>query len=423
MSLKADPKALHKALKKRVQSLKRSSRFIKYGESFEFSRQLVSLLSDIQLLLLPLSGSLAFDLVDRFILTASMTFGRVDDSGGAVGGSYQQGIELWLLAAVQWEKNDGAEKKCKENWQERIVALFQQNDYGVYDDLLPNSGQLLTKEELRQLAWRFESEARRELSEVGDSDSYNFAASRACIGLRSVAEALGDIELYERATLIQNPKPNELQRISLAEYCLTLEQGESALKWLQEPATSRSENKRLRLLDQCYQLLQDDKGLLTVRRQSYQQFPNFDSLNALAEVLPEQEKNELMLQAVEDAKALNDVFAAASMLLKLKAVEQTEQLLLSRAGELKNIYYAHLIRLAEAVEPFKQPLVESLCYRTLLEDILSRGFSKAYRHAANYYRKIETLGATISDYKGHSDLAEYVANLREQHGRSALFGV
>ena len=46
--LQGDPVALHGALKKRVQSLKRSSRFIDYGASFAFSQQLDLLLSDIQ---------------------------------------------------------------------------------------------------------------------------------------------------------------------------------------------------------------------------------------------------------------------------------------------------------------------------------------------------------------------------------------
>jgi Family of unknown function (DUF6880) len=421
LALKSDPKSLHKALKKRVQSLNRSKRFIDYGESFEFSKQLDLLLSDIQSLLLPLSASLAFDLTDRFLLTANTTFERVDDSAGAVGDSYRQAVELWLLTALQWQNSKGAEKKCTENWQERIVTLFQNNGYGVFDALLPNSGQLLQEEELRQLAWRFESDARGALSEVLDSDAYNYAASHACIGLQSVAQALQDIELYERATLIQSPELNELQKISLARYSLKLAQGESALKWLQDFATQRFEKERLELLDECYRLLQDDKNLLEVRRQSYQHAPNFDSLCALAAVLPEKEKSALMLQAIEDAKALHDVVAAANMLLELEAAEQAEQLLLSRSAELKDKFYGDLTQLANALEPFNRPLVESLCYRALLEDILTRGYSKAYRYAARYYQKIHVLDDDISDYHGHSNCAKYLAGLREQHGRKRSF--
>ena len=420
--LQDDPKALHKALKKRVQSLKRSSRYIPYGESFEFSKQLDALLEDIQSLLLPLSASLAFDLADRFLLSADKTFERVDDSAGIVGDSYRQGVDIWLLAAQEWQENATShDKKCSENWLERIVTLFAQNDYGVYDTLLPNSRHLLSGDELRQLAWRFEGDARRALADADDSEAYNFEASKACQGVRAVAEALKDIELYERATLISHPEPNDLQRFQLAEYSLQLEQGESALKWLLPVAQDRFEQQRLSLLDKCYQLLQDNTQLLEVRRQLYQRAPNFDSLCALAELLPEEEKSDLMQQAIDDAKGLDNLVQAAKLLLKLSAIDDLERLVLSRAGELEGEFYSHLIDLARALEPFDRPLIELFCYRALLEDILDRAYSKAYGYAVRYYRKIQELDARIDDYRGHPNLAVYMAGIQDKHGRKSSF--
>ena len=64
---------------------------------------------------------------------------------------------------------------------------------------------------------------------------------------------------------------------------------------------------------------------------------------------------------------------------------------------------------------------ESLCYRALLEDILNRGYSKAYRHAARYYQKIHLLDASIPDYKGHLNSVEFTAAIRQQHGRKRSF--
>ena len=133
------------------------------------------------------------------------------------------------------------------------------------------------------------------------------------------------------------------------------------------------------------------------------------------------EKSALMLQAVEDAKALDNVVAAATMLLNLEAVEQAEQLLVSRSGQLADIYYGEITRLVEILGPFNLPLVESLCYRALLEDILNRGYSKAYRYAARYFRKIKLLDASISDHKGHPDSENYEAFIRQKHGRKRAF--
>jgi len=201
-----DPKALHKKLKKQVASLKRSTRFIAYNQSFEFSIQLDVLVSNIEKVLLPQSSKLAFEVVNLFLLTASSTFERVDDSGGGVGESYKTAVLLWLKAASEWRVSDG---KCKIDWQEAVYNFFQENNYGAYDDLIPDSAELLSEDELRQLAWRFENNVQKILKTQASNDS-DFDAASASMGMRSVAEALGDVGLFERSYLITNSKPNEM---------------------------------------------------------------------------------------------------------------------------------------------------------------------------------------------------------------------
>lgn len=49
------------------------------------------------------------------------------------------------------------------DWPERVYQLYQQNDYGVLDPLLPNAQLLLTRDQLEQLAWRYESALRKAL--------------------------------------------------------------------------------------------------------------------------------------------------------------------------------------------------------------------------------------------------------------------
>ena len=245
-----DPKALHKKLKKQVASLKRSTRFIAYNQSFEFSIQLDVLVSNIEKVLLPQSSKLAFEVVNLFLLTASSTFERVDDSGGGVGESYKTAVLLWLKAASEWRVSDA---KCKIDWPEAVYNFFQENDYGAYDDLIPGSAELLSEDELRQLAWRFENNVQKLLKTQANNDSdYDFEAASASMGMRSVAEALGDVGLFERSYLITNTKLNEMIKKSIVTFCLAQNEPESALRWLNDGWKGHA-NTRLKLLDACYE--------------------------------------------------------------------------------------------------------------------------------------------------------------------------
>jgi hypothetical protein len=78
-----------------------------------------------------------------------------DDSGGYVGDVYQECAVLWLQAAAQ--VSDEGQKKTP-NWIEKIKEFVANNDYALYDNLLPNVDILLNQDELRQLAFYYETE-------------------------------------------------------------------------------------------------------------------------------------------------------------------------------------------------------------------------------------------------------------------------
>jgi hypothetical protein len=419
MLLQTDAIQLFKALKKRVQSLKRSTRFIGYGESYVFSQILSNILQDIKNFLLPLSPKKSFELLELFFASAKNTLERVDDSGGWVGGCYDEAVTLWLAVASAWQSSDEA---CEINWQEEVYRLFQDNNYGVYDGLISGSAELLKEDALRQLAWRFENDARKALNSAEDNDKkYNSAASHACIGLRSVAEALQDIALYERATLITSPDPNSLQKESLAKFSLQLGQPVSALKWLDTSWGERFEHDRLRLLDQCYQQLGDTEKLRDLRKQLYRQYPSFDSLSQLIEVSLASEKNQLLMQARSDAKTMSDLSIAVDLLIHLEDFAAAEALVISRFEDLARCYYPDLIDFAKAFETQGKTLGAILCYRVLLEDILNEARSKAYPHAARYYKKLRALSKSYPGYDRFADFITYDSALKSQHARKHSF--
>ncbi len=417
--LQSDAGALFKALKKRVQALKRGTRFIPYGESHAFSQTLSAIVQDIKNFLLPLSPKKCFELVELFLSTAKHSLNRVDDSGGSVGGCYQDAVTLWLDAASAWQRGS---EVCNVNWQEEVYRLFQDNDYAVYDGLIPGSADLLSEDALRQLAWRFENEARKALQTADERDKkFNMAAMRACIGMRSVAEALKDIALYERATLITSPDPNSLQKESLAKFSLQLGQPASALKWLDSAWGERFEHDRLKLLDQCYQQSGDTEKLHDLRKQLYQQYPSFDSLMALVELASEVEKHQLLAQTRIDAKTMSNLGVAVDLLIRLEDFAAAQALVVSRFEELPRCFYTDLLDWAKVFEVQDKTLAAILCYRVLLEDILNEARSKAYPHAARYYKKLSALSKSGVDFGRFMSAGAYEAAIKSQHARKHSF--
>lgn len=245
-----DPSAYSKAILKRIQSISRGRKFIDYRTSGLFARDLDSILLDIESGLLDASPKQAFDLLTKFLSTANKVFERSDDSSGDIGGVYRSAVLMWLAAAKVWKDTTPAGKKV--NWLERVYELYSDNDYAVYDTLLPNSNIVLSHDELTQLAWRYESELRQSLKSPDKKDNFNMATLTHGAALGAVAEALKDPALYERSTLIGSPEPNDLQKKSIIEMYLKFNQTDEALRWLNTPWLVRFESDRLRLLDKAF---------------------------------------------------------------------------------------------------------------------------------------------------------------------------
>lgn len=413
--LAADPAALAQHLKKRIQSLKRGSRFIRYGESFEFGRELDALIKDIEGLVTtePKAG---FMIVELFMATHEKVLNRVDDSAGCVGDAYRDGVALWVKAAAAWRQRDG---DSGIDWLDVVERHQRGNDYGIWDPLLPLCRSLLSEVELRELASRFEADALREARDK--PGAFGYPAIVAAVGMAGVAEALGDVALYERATLIHAPDPNEMQREAIATFCLRVKDGEAALKWLDGPWDNHQEPSRQRLMDEALVLLDHRGELMALRRERYDAAPSQDALAALLEVAPDDERQLILAQAVDKARSAPTLSLAIDALLALEAWDEARERLLGDASGLSSVMYPTLIRWAEAFERGGQPLASALCYRALLEDILDEGRTRAYGHAARYYRALGKLDAGIDDYHGRVDHQAYEAWLREQHGRKRSF--
>jgi len=414
LALANDPVALSRELRKRIASLKRGRRFIDYRASFDFARELEAALADIESGLLERSPEHAFDLVDRFLATAEPVLNRVDDSGGAVGEVYRQAVLLWLTAAKGWPD-------ANVDWLERIYQMYQQNDYGVLDPLLPNAHLLLTPDQLKQLAWRYENALRKALKSPEQKDDVNIVALHSGVALGQIADALHDPALYERSVLIHSPQPNNLQMKSICEKYLQYEQPEKAMRYLNQAWDSRFEHDRLELLDKVCVTTGDRKQLKVVRSRLFQSERSYASFTRYLEVLDEDEKEKACSSAIKQAEQGGNIVLSADLLFNVGQMERAQALVLARHQELAECFYDSLLRLAKAFEKADCNLAATACYRALLLDILAPARSKAYGHGARYFKKLEALAKRIKVFKPLPTHHAYVEQLHSAHGRKKSF--
>ncbi|MCK4710723.1 MAG: hypothetical protein KAU21_19065 [Gammaproteobacteria bacterium] len=414
-----DPAALAKVILKRIQSVSRGRKFIDWRLSHDFSANLDSILADIESGLLDSSPKHAFDLVTKFLATANKVFERADDSSGEIGGVYQDSVLLWLTAAKAWKESTAAGAKI--NWLERVYTLYLDNDYAVYDVLLPNSAILLNPDQLTQLAWRYESELKQALKTPSEKYSFNMEALHGSVALGAVAEALKDPALYERATLITSPEPNDLQKKSIVQMYLKFDQTDGALRWLNTPWQTRFETDRLALLDEAHQQSGNVDELKKTRFKFYSHDQTYSSFKRYLELLNDTEQQSARLEAIQLAEQGGELTANIDMLLNLNEPERAQLLVLANPQGISNCFYGDLLELAKKLEQQKCWLAATACYRSLLLDILNRARSKAYTHAARYYKKLEIISEQIQHFEPLDNHAEFIQQLKDKHGLKRSF--
>jgi DNA repair ATPase RecN len=286
---------------------------------------------------------------------------------------------------------------------------------------LPNAHLLLTPDQLKQLAWRYENALRKALKSPEQEDQLNLAVLRSGVALGQIADALRDPALYERSVLIHSPQPNNLQMKSICEKYLQYEQPETAMRYLNRAWEDRFEHDRLELLDQVCVKTGDRKQLKVIRSKLFQSEQSYASFTRYLEALDEDEKARACSSAIEQAEQGGDILRSADLLLKLSQTERSQALVLARHQELAECFYDSLLRLAKAFEKADCYLAATACYRALLLDILTQARSSAYGHGARYFKKLEALAERVKAYKPLSAHHEFVQQLQLDHGRKRSF--
>jgi len=398
-----------RSLRRRLRRFEEWDDFVPYGQSARFADLLADWLDDLERDLLTTDPRKAIELLELFIRADDAIVGCVDDSDGEVGAVFRRACAAWARAAARSPES--------VDRVDRLYDLHATNEYGVRDGLLDEAGVALGESDLRRLAARYEDDLKTSLSPQSEPRTmrdHSYIVAAAALG--QVACVLEDAELYERSVRLHSPEPNDLQSEGIAEVHLRFGRAEKALEWL-----GRTGRPDPRMLATAYEALGDESGLREARKQVFGQSLEHEDLESYLKVLPEPARTAGRRDAIEEAMASDRVAEAILLLLKLEERERATTLALDKRPALDKTFYGRLREAAESACSMGAVTVAVLCYRALTNQILAEGRSKAYGYAASYCCKLERLDDETERESALIHHAEYIAALRERHGRKWSF--
>lgn len=180
------------------------------------------------------------------------------------------------------------------------------------------------------------------------------------------------------------------------------------------------EGEKMRL--ECLKQLGQTAELQIAAWQNFSEYPEKDRFEELVSLVGEERRPELeekAVQLVTDSPEFRP--QSALLLMALEREPLAEEYVLRRHEQLKDALYTYLSELAQAFKVADYFLASTLCYRALLVDILERGRSKAYHHAADYFQALCDMDDYVAEWRGFSRHASFVRELKAQHGRKLGF--
>lgn len=390
-----------------VSKLKRSRRFVRWGESAAFARELGDLLQDLKAGVDdPRAGA---ELVAAFYETDTATLGRCDDSSGHVGDVYRHDARILFV--------DYASQCGDKEWLAGVVlGLYRHDDYGVRDTLIDCAAEYLPEPIIRTMISLFQR--------LAEKESEEYKRRHWLRAVESLARQIKDASLFERTRIAAWGSLSTAACVDIARVHLECGDVGSALSWLgripQEERFLAPERDRL-LLD-IYGRLGDAENQSEVAWRIFRRHRAGDSLDGLLAVVGDNQKAAVIAGEVdaileEDALSLSD----AEFLVEVGRIDEAEDYLLDRAERLDGDRYWILLPLAETMEAEGRLLAASVVYRALIASILGKARSKTYPHAVRYLKALDRLALSVSGWRDFEDHNAYSERLRREHGRKTSF--
>ena len=413
MQLANRPDKLAAGFKKTLSSWRRSTKFYGYREAGEFGRMLDGWLDQVARELVPKDPPAALSLFEAFIEADADWFDRADDSDGVIGDAVRAACRHWLQAAARCETPPYV-------WPERLLKLYQADQYGARDELLRRADLLLDEPAQRGLVARLESQLSEALDAAPPGKGPPMELFRVSGALSLLAESLRDPDVKVRASLRYSPNPNPVQRQAFARSYLDADRPADAMVWLQD-AWGHLDDSRQDLLADALERLGRFEESSPIRQRMFDRTLSDFHFQRWLEHLPEAARTGAVAHARQLALHHDDLTAAATLLLQLGDADAAEARLLAEPGRIDGNDYGRLVPLAKALRADECPRGETVVFRALLKGILDRAYARAYGHAARYWARLGEIaggGVGLLPLPSHED---FEAEIRARHGRKVAF--
>jgi len=236
------------------------------------------------------------------------------------------------------------------------------------------------------------------------------------------AIALKNPELYEESIRLLSPEPNSRQLLDIVRIYIQFSRYEYARKLLDQQSWSGRDRLDVdKFYKEIFKELGDDGSLIDQYKKTWEWDPSIVNLEKYLEIIDPVEKDAIRLLAVDRAVTDSDFTRGFSVLLYLDEIKKAEALILTNQNCINERLYTTLLWLLDWLGD-RSPVSQVIIYRALLMDLLNRAYSKAYNHAAKYYKKLKRIDKQMNMYPSelitHTD---FCVELHEKHGRKKSF--
>ena len=347
--------------------------------------------------------------VRNFFERDSSIMESCDDSGGTVG-------MIFSVDATDCFVHFSKTCERKEFVAQQLLELVLDDQYGVRDEIIDHAVDFLPEQWLRWMVEQLQSE----------DEEDNWSTTQRLILLQSIARQLKDARLFEEVTLRRTLSFTSC--LDIAQVYLENGDAVQAESWVERANLEFPSEHNFRSYDYqsirreiCCQL-GDREGEERLAWEIFRSNRSVERLDELLQTLGEEQRETviageiaLILQSSHESLVESD----ASFLLQLGNNDAAEQYLMKRIALLNKVDY---ITLTEWVgQLVKRPLLASLIYRELLNDILKRGYTKAYHYGVDYWFQLQKLSPQVSGWKPHLTHHQYQQQVHQEHGRKHSF--
>ena len=336
-------------------------------------------------------------------------FERCDDSYGNVG-------DVFTITAAEMFADYASRCADKEKISDQVLALQEDDDYGVRDILIDKLSSFLDKRGIERIIAILEQRV---------SSGQDITSQRPwLIMIESLARQIKDGALFERTRERNWQGLNGRAYIEIATVYFESGDALTAYDRLQKAAEcgTKDDYKYTELFREVCRALGKAEEVTKVSWDIFRRYRCMDTLNELISQIGEDKRAETIYKEVDLIMATKELrITDAQFLLDVGEAGCVQDYIVARRDQLDGEQYYHLPPLAEQLEAKGSYLAAVVIYRALLEANLARAVSKYYSHGVRYLRRLDALVQHISDWRGIESHTEYAQKIKKQHGCKPAF--